>query len=73
LRRGSSQDLAPGVGIVAMIVGFILLISINAVRRNEALSLLLFYASRSAKASASRRLSASTFAPLVPTSWSMLP
>jgi FtsH-binding integral membrane protein len=38
------QDLAPGVGLVAMIVGFILLISINAVRRNEALSLLLFYA-----------------------------
>lgn len=38
------QDLAPGVGLVAMIVGFVLLISINAVRRNEALSLLLFYA-----------------------------
>jgi FtsH-binding integral membrane protein len=38
------QDLAPGIGLVAMIVGFILLISINAVRRNEALSLLLFYA-----------------------------
>jgi modulator of FtsH protease len=38
------QDLAPGVGLIAMIVGFVLLISINAVRRNEALSLLLFYA-----------------------------
>jgi len=38
------QDLAPGVGLVAMLVGFVLLISINAVRRNEALSLLLFYA-----------------------------
>jgi len=38
------QDLAPGIGLVAMIVGFILLISINATRNNEALSLLLFYA-----------------------------
>jgi FtsH-binding integral membrane protein len=38
------QDLAPGVGLIAMIVGFVLLISINAVRRNEPLSLLLFYA-----------------------------
>jgi modulator of FtsH protease len=38
------QGLAPGVGLVAMIVGFILLISINVARRNEALSLLLFYA-----------------------------
>ncbi len=38
------QDIAPGLGLVAMIAGFILLISINAVRRNEALSLLLFYA-----------------------------
>jgi FtsH-binding integral membrane protein len=38
------QDLAPGVGLVAMLVGFVLLISINAVRRNETLSLLLFYA-----------------------------
>lgn len=38
------QDVAPGVGLVAMIVGFILLISINATRANEALSLLLFYA-----------------------------
>ena len=33
-----------GLGLVAMIVGFILLLSINAARRNEALSLLLFYA-----------------------------
>jgi FtsH-binding integral membrane protein len=33
-----------GAGLAAMIVGFILLISINATRRNEALSLLLFYA-----------------------------
>jgi FtsH-binding integral membrane protein len=38
------QGVAPGLGLVAMIVGFILLISINAVRRNEVLSLVLFYA-----------------------------
>ncbi|HZY96404.1 MAG TPA: Bax inhibitor-1 family protein [Candidatus Cybelea sp.] len=38
------QGLAPGVGLMAMIVGFILLIAMNATRRNEALSLLLFYA-----------------------------
>jgi FtsH-binding integral membrane protein len=38
------QGLAPGVGIVAIIVGFVLLIAINATRANEALSLLLFYA-----------------------------
>jgi modulator of FtsH protease len=38
------QGVAPGVGLVAMIVGFILLISINATRRNELLSLVLFYA-----------------------------
>ncbi len=38
------QDLSPGVGLVAMIVGLILLFSIYAVRRNEGLSLLLFYA-----------------------------
>jgi FtsH-binding integral membrane protein len=38
------QGVAYGVGLGAMIVGFILLISINATRRNEALSLLLFYA-----------------------------
>jgi len=38
------QSIAPGIGLVAMIVGFILLISINATRRNELLSLVLFYA-----------------------------
>ncbi len=38
------QDIAPGVGLVAMIVGFVLLITINATRNNEALSLVLFYA-----------------------------
>lgn len=38
------QGLAPGFGLVAMIVGFIFLIAINATRKNEALSLLLFYA-----------------------------
>jgi len=38
------QDVAYGIGLVAMIVGFILLLSINVARRNEALSLVLFYA-----------------------------
>jgi FtsH-binding integral membrane protein len=38
------QGLAPGVGLIAMIAGFVLLLCINAVRRNEAISLLLFYA-----------------------------
>lgn len=38
------QGIAPGLGLIAMIAGFILLISINATRRNEALSLVLFYA-----------------------------
>jgi FtsH-binding integral membrane protein len=38
------QSLAPGVGLIAMIVGLLLLFSIYAVRQNEALSLLLFYA-----------------------------
>ena len=38
------QGLSPGIGLAAMIVGFILLFSIYAVRRNEGLSLLLFYA-----------------------------
>ncbi|MGB8909702.1 MAG: Bax inhibitor-1 family protein [Candidatus Cybelea sp.] len=38
------QGVSPGVGLIAMIVGFVLLISMNATRRNEALSLLLFYA-----------------------------
>jgi FtsH-binding integral membrane protein len=38
------QGIAPGLGLIAMLVGFILLISINATRRNEAVSLVLFYA-----------------------------
>jgi FtsH-binding integral membrane protein len=38
------QNVAPGVGLIAMLAGFVLLFSIYAVRRNEALSLLLFYA-----------------------------
>lgn len=38
------QSVAPAVGLVAMIVGFILLISIYATRANAALSLVLFYA-----------------------------
>jgi modulator of FtsH protease len=38
------QDVPPGIGLGAMLLGFILLLAINAVRRNEALSLLLFYA-----------------------------
>jgi FtsH-binding integral membrane protein len=38
------QGIAPGLGLIAMLAGFILLISINATRRNEGLSLLLFYA-----------------------------
>ncbi|MGC1380587.1 MAG: Bax inhibitor-1 family protein [Candidatus Baltobacteraceae bacterium] len=38
------QDVSHGVGLVAMIVGFILLFSIYGARRNETLSLLLFYA-----------------------------
>lgn len=38
------QGVSYGVGLVAMIVGFILLLAINATRRNEALSLVLFYA-----------------------------
>ncbi|MFZ0032999.1 MAG: Bax inhibitor-1 family protein [Candidatus Cybelea sp.] len=38
------QGVSPGLGLIAMIVGFVLLISMNATRRNEALSLLLFYA-----------------------------
>jgi modulator of FtsH protease len=39
-----TQGLPPAIGLVAMIVGFILLIAINAVRTNEVLSLVLFYA-----------------------------
>jgi modulator of FtsH protease len=38
------QDVAYGIGLVAMIVGFILLLAMNGARRNEALSLGLFYA-----------------------------
>jgi modulator of FtsH protease len=38
------QNIAPGLGLGAMLLGFILLLAINAVRQNEALSLLLFYA-----------------------------
>jgi len=37
------QGLPFGIGLVAMIVGFILLFVINATRANEALSLILFY------------------------------
>ncbi|MBV8155445.1 MAG: US12 family protein [Candidatus Eremiobacteraeota bacterium] len=37
-------NVAYGVGLIAMIVGFILLLAINATRQNEALSLALFYA-----------------------------
>lgn len=39
-----AQGISPAIGLVAMIVGFILLISINATRANPALSLTLFYA-----------------------------
>src|SRR5215813_13885739 len=38
------QGLPFGIGLVAMIAGFILLLVINATRNNEALSLTLFYA-----------------------------
>jgi FtsH-binding integral membrane protein len=38
------QNIPPGVGWIALIVGFILLLAINATRQNEGLSLLLFYA-----------------------------
>jgi modulator of FtsH protease len=40
----SQGFVTPGLGLIAMLCGFILLIAINATRRNEALSLLLFYA-----------------------------
>lgn len=36
--------VSPGVGLIALIAGFVLLIAINATRANEALSLALFYA-----------------------------
>lgn len=38
------QSLPFGIGLIAMLVGFGLLIAINATRRNEPLSLMLFYA-----------------------------
>jgi modulator of FtsH protease len=38
------QGISYGVGLIAMIVGFLVLIGINATRANEALSLTLFYA-----------------------------
>jgi FtsH-binding integral membrane protein len=39
-----AQGVPAGVGLVAMIVGFVLLLSIYGTRANEALSLTLFYA-----------------------------
>ena len=36
--------VTPGLGLAAMMVGFVLLLVMNATRANEALSLLLFYA-----------------------------
>lgn len=39
-----AQGVSPGIGLAAMIVGFILLFSIYKTRSNEALSLTLFYA-----------------------------
>lgn len=38
------QGVSSGVGLIAMIVGFLLLFAINATRANQALSLMLFYA-----------------------------
>ncbi len=38
------QGVSYGAGLIAMIVGFLVLIAINATRANEALSLSLFYA-----------------------------
>ncbi len=38
------QGISYGAGLLAMIVGFLVLIAINAARANEALSLALFYA-----------------------------
>jgi FtsH-binding integral membrane protein len=40
----ATQGLPAGIGLVAMIVGFIFLFAINAVRNNAALSLGMFYA-----------------------------
>jgi FtsH-binding integral membrane protein len=39
-----AQGVSPGLGLVALIVGFILLFAINGTRNNAALSLTLFYA-----------------------------
>ncbi len=39
-----AQGVAPGLGLIALIVGFILLFAINGTRANAALSLTLFYA-----------------------------
>jgi len=39
-----SGTIGFGVGLIAMLAGFVLLIAINATRANEGLSLLLFYA-----------------------------
>jgi FtsH-binding integral membrane protein len=44
LAAGLFQNVAPGAGLIAMIVGFVLLFAIYGTRRNEALSLGLFYA-----------------------------
>lgn len=38
------QNVSYGAGMIAMIVGFLLLIAVNATRANQALSLALFYA-----------------------------
>ena len=38
-----SQGISHGMGLLALILGFVLLIAINATRANEALSLTLFY------------------------------
>lgn len=40
----SQGIVSPGLGLIAMLLGFVLLLVINAVRQNAALSLLLFYA-----------------------------
>jgi FtsH-binding integral membrane protein len=38
------NTVSPGMGLLAMLLGFVVLIAINATRANEALSLTLFYA-----------------------------
>lgn len=38
------QGMAPGIGLIAMLLGFGLLIGVMAARRNETLALVLFYA-----------------------------